>query len=403
MAELVVRKRGKNWEYQFEIASVDGTRKRKTKSGFKTKGEAVKAGTKAKNEYDNTGMVFVPSSLSVSDYMDYFFEQYCKHELRYNSQEVYRQFITNYYKPYLGSYRLSCLTSVTIQDFIYSCKAKGLAMNTVKVIRVCLNKALDYAVNPCNFIQHNPAKSTKLPKFESEQTRPHHLISEEKWKLINERFPFGNKYHMMLLIGWAFGLRRGEISALTWDDFDFENNTLSVCNQIIKKSRTDRHCVFHLEEPKTRASIRTISFGEGVKEILLKERERQLINEKEYGDFYTIQILDNNSIVEYKKKFAPNMKRINMVCVDVNGKWNAPRSFGYCIRIIHQELGIDFDFHSLRVSNATHMLDKGADIKVVQSRLGHKNVNTTYDAYIRTTSKMITEGNDIVDKLLSTT
>ena len=32
-----VRKRGKVYEYRFEIASIDGTRKWITKSGFKTK------------------------------------------------------------------------------------------------------------------------------------------------------------------------------------------------------------------------------------------------------------------------------------------------------------------------------------------------------------------------------
>ena len=42
-----VRKRGKVFQYQFEIAPVDGTRK----YGFKTKQEAEKAGIIAYNEY----------------------------------------------------------------------------------------------------------------------------------------------------------------------------------------------------------------------------------------------------------------------------------------------------------------------------------------------------------------
>ena len=36
-----VRKRGKVYEYRIEIASIDGTRKWRTKSGFKTKQEAL--------------------------------------------------------------------------------------------------------------------------------------------------------------------------------------------------------------------------------------------------------------------------------------------------------------------------------------------------------------------------
>lgn len=37
-----VRKRGNSYQYYFEIAPVDGKRKQKVKSGFKTKTEAYK-------------------------------------------------------------------------------------------------------------------------------------------------------------------------------------------------------------------------------------------------------------------------------------------------------------------------------------------------------------------------
>ena len=46
MANVRVRKRGKSYEYQFEIAPIDGKRKSQTKSGFDTKREAELAGIK---------------------------------------------------------------------------------------------------------------------------------------------------------------------------------------------------------------------------------------------------------------------------------------------------------------------------------------------------------------------
>ena len=39
-----VRKRGNFYQYQFEVAPINGKRKQVTKSGFKTKAEAEKAG-----------------------------------------------------------------------------------------------------------------------------------------------------------------------------------------------------------------------------------------------------------------------------------------------------------------------------------------------------------------------
>ena len=53
MAEIRITKRGKVYQYQFEIASVDGKRKYANKSGFKTKNE---------REYGNTIYVNKESS-----------------------------------------------------------------------------------------------------------------------------------------------------------------------------------------------------------------------------------------------------------------------------------------------------------------------------------------------------
>ena len=55
MADVTVQKRGEVYQYKFEIASIDGKRKFKNKSGFATKSEAKQAGIIAYNEYLNTG------------------------------------------------------------------------------------------------------------------------------------------------------------------------------------------------------------------------------------------------------------------------------------------------------------------------------------------------------------
>ena len=60
-----IRKRGEVYQYKFEIASIDGKRKFKNKSGFATKSEAKQAGIIAYNEYLNTGhsFKFLPQSI----------------------------------------------------------------------------------------------------------------------------------------------------------------------------------------------------------------------------------------------------------------------------------------------------------------------------------------------------
>ena len=66
-----VRKRGKTWSYYFDTAKINGERNKVEKGGFKTQKEAVAARAKAIAEYNETGRTFSPSSLSVSDYLDY--------------------------------------------------------------------------------------------------------------------------------------------------------------------------------------------------------------------------------------------------------------------------------------------------------------------------------------------
>lgn len=77
MGKVNVQKRGKVYQYQFEIAPVGGKRKFQNKSGFRTRAEAEREGIKAYNEYMQTGVAFKPSEISYSDYLDYWMKEYC--------------------------------------------------------------------------------------------------------------------------------------------------------------------------------------------------------------------------------------------------------------------------------------------------------------------------------------
>ncbi len=80
-----IKKRGNVYQYQFEIAPIDGKRKYINKSGFKSKREAMEAGVKAYNEYFETGHSFKPSTMSYSDYLDYWLKNYCYVNLKYHT------------------------------------------------------------------------------------------------------------------------------------------------------------------------------------------------------------------------------------------------------------------------------------------------------------------------------
>ena len=66
-----VRKRGDKWSYSFEASTVNGKRKRIERVGGRTKKEAEAALRKALSQYNNAGLHFEPTKISVSDYLDY--------------------------------------------------------------------------------------------------------------------------------------------------------------------------------------------------------------------------------------------------------------------------------------------------------------------------------------------
>nr|WP_317628512.1 tyrosine-type recombinase/integrase [Latilactobacillus curvatus] len=49
---------------------------------------------------------------------------------------------------------------------------------------------------------------------------------------------------------------------------------------------------------------------------------------------------------------------------------------------------MNFNFHSLRHTHATMLLEAGEKMKVVSERLGHSRISTTMDTYSHVTHKM---------------
>lgn len=148
MAKLNVTKRGTVWQYRFEAASVGGKRRQISKSGFRTKRDALEAGTKALAEYNNAGEVFTPSEISVSDYIDYWLDNYARTNTKYNSWQSYISMAKNHVKPRLGKYRLNALKPSNILEVLTAMKSEGYSKRTVTLVLSLLTNALSYAIEP---------------------------------------------------------------------------------------------------------------------------------------------------------------------------------------------------------------------------------------------------------------
>ena len=69
MGDVLIKARTRNsgkvvYEYRFEVASIDGKRQWKSKSGFATKREAREAGKIAQQAYEHVGQVVEPLDIN---------------------------------------------------------------------------------------------------------------------------------------------------------------------------------------------------------------------------------------------------------------------------------------------------------------------------------------------------
>ena len=166
-----IRKRGKVYQYQFEIAKVDGKRKYISKSGFKTKNEALMAGMKVYDEYINGGNT-KDWQMSYADYLDYWMKEYFEINYKYSTAKRYKESFSNIKKE-LGNYKLSVLTPYILNQALLKLYQKsgtrGALRNYQKVIKSSLRDATYYF----GFIKNNPAGDLEIPRvlsFELKKT-----------------------------------------------------------------------------------------------------------------------------------------------------------------------------------------------------------------------------------------
>lgn len=405
-------KHGKTYEYRFETAPIGGERKWCSKGGFLSEEEARKAGIEAWKRYCLCGLSERPMDISYADFLDEWMEKECQFNLKETTLLNYRKRIRIHIKPELGSYQVRRLSRERLQKFLQDKYNVGYSKNTLSTLRGIVSKSMTYAVN-CGLIQISPAHNLRIPRSEMTdvptRTDPHSYLSKDIMQQIFERFPEGNSSHIPMMIGYRCGLRIGEVYALTWEDIDLSARKLTVSKQIQwkqfprtveEKQRTNgsKYAAagfWYLSTPKC-GSNRVIDMDSQLTDLLTRERNRQLraaaYFESRYKHYYEDaqrRISDN-----------PTGKEVDFICRRENGEYINLRTMQYTTQIIHEQLQLpEFDFHSLRHTHATMLVENGAPLKYVQRRLGHKKIDVTMNIYQHLTDALREKGNAVIESM----
>ena len=199
------------------------------------------------------------------------------------------------------------------------------------------------------------------------------------------------------------GMRVGEITGLRWSDIDLKKGIIRVNHTLVYYNhRDEKGCYFSINTPKTKAGEREIPMTEGVKQAFLMEREFQSqaeISSKSRVDGYDDFIFVNRyGDVQNQGNLNKALRRMMRDCnEEILEKYGADSD---------PVLLPQFSCHILRHTFATRLCESGANLKFIQSILGHADVSTTMNIYVDVTDalkkKEITAFDDYMTTKLET-
>lgn len=265
-------------------------------------------------------------------------------------------YITNHIKPYFKNMYVDKITLRQCQNFTNKAFAAAPAAYT-QIIGI-VKSILDYALR-LDMIKSNPMLYVIKPKRQATISDKHNnYYNKQELKKFLDVAKDTNlkKYALFRLLSYS-GMRAGECLALAWHDLDYKNNTIAI-NKTLARIKDK----LVIQTPKTKASNRVISL-----------------------DTETIQVLKMWQLEQRKQLLKLGINSMNkhqLIFSNGNNEYIYSGTVRKSIKILAKKAGIhSITTHGFRHTHATLLFASGMDIKQVQARLGHSNVQTTLNIY----------------------
>ena len=268
-----LRKDGR-WEGRIVIG-YDENGLPKTKNVLaKTKGECIEKLKALKNSITPDTPIKLKADMPFGEWLDYWYETYCKPNARPATQRTYEGYIRLYLHPRLGSIPLNKVTTSDIQQMCTWMMTEarvdqkngdsGLSDSQVINCYSLCDRVLEKAMAE-KLIVRNPAKGCKLPPNRPNEMK---VLSREDMQKVLIQAKEENYYELFLL-EFATGLRLGELMALQWDDVNLVTGELRINKQV---NLVGSKLV--ISEPKTKAAVRTLILPPSVRKVLAEYKTR---------------------------------------------------------------------------------------------------------------------------------
>ena len=228
------RKDRKHWEGRIVIGTNEkGNPISKCFSG-KTQKEVVEQMSLYREQLQ--GQTLSPASrMKLRDWTEKWLNEYMVHLVRPETISNYRRECELHIYPYLGDCQVSKISTVRIQRMYNDLResgrrhlvehyGKGLTGTTVRGIHMLLHEIMEYALKE-KMILSNPTNGTTIPKIDPTELM---VLDEKQLKIFISAIQSNEQWRDFFYLEIMTGLRRGEICALKWSDFDIVERKLHV-------------------------------------------------------------------------------------------------------------------------------------------------------------------------------
>lgn len=173
----------------------------------------------------------------------------------------------------------------------------------------------------------------------------------------------GGKLELGVILAAFYGLRRSEFVGLKWSAIDLIHRTITIKHTVTTGSLNGKYITIEKDRTKNKPSRRTLPLVDTFYDLLIRLKQRQDINQRQFKESYCRDYLDYIYVDELGDRIKPNY---------------ISQNFNLTLKKLRMP---HIRFHDLRHSCASLLLSKGVSMKEVQEWLGHSDYSTTANIY----------------------